>query len=170
MSRVRRLVVSVLALAMTATACGGGEVSSTTTDAVTPTSETSSTSSGADTTTSTPGTSSSTTSPSGPVGPPWIEGLPPLALLTPTSGAGERPVLEWEEVPGADRYEVFLFLDDGTAYWSWTGAETSVIVGGVELPDSAPGPRVAEGTSWAVLAVDADGLPVAVSERRPIAP
>jgi hypothetical protein len=38
------------------------------------------------------------------------------------------------------------------------------------MPPDASGPRVAEGTSWAVVARDAAGGIVAVSEQRPIEP
>ena len=94
-----------------------------------------------------------------------------VVLKTPSSGGGSRPLLEWEPVTGADHYGVYLYAPGGDIYWAWTGRETSIHVGGEpQLREGAPGPRVAEGMSWAVIAYDADLLPTAVSELRPIAP
>jgi hypothetical protein len=94
-----------------------------------------------------------------------------IVLRTPTSGGGERPLLEWERSAGAEHYVVFLYAPSGEAYWVWSGDDTSVHVGGEpQLGPGSPGPNVVEGMSWAVIAYDADMVPVAVSERRPIAP
>jgi hypothetical protein len=105
-------------------------------------------------------------------GPALFEGLDgDIILKTPTSGGGERPLLEWEPFAGADHYAVFLYAPSGEAYWVWSGDATSVHVGGEPLlAEGSPGPNVAEGMSWAVIAYDAAMVPVAVSERRPIAP
>jgi hypothetical protein len=94
-----------------------------------------------------------------------------VTLLTAVSGGSIRPTLEWEPVTGADHYVAFLYAPDGRVYWSWAGGATAVPVGGEpRLRDDAPGPSVIEGMSWAVIAYDADLLPIAVSELRPIAP
>lgn len=93
-----------------------------------------------------------------------------IVQTTPVSGGGDRPVLAWEEFDGAADYLVVVHDPDDQPYWAWTTADTQVRVGLTERPDTAPGPRVAEGTSWVVIARDAEGVPLASSPRRPIAP
>ena len=66
---------------------------------------------------------------------------------------------------------MFLYAPSGEVYWSWAGTATQVHVGGEpQLHEGASGPSVIEGMSWAVIAYDADLLPIAVSEQRPISP
>lgn len=94
-----------------------------------------------------------------------------VTLLTETADGGHRPLLEWEPVADADHYSAYLYAPSGEVYWAWTGRDTSVPVGGApRIDDGAPGPSVTDGMTWAVLAHDAAGLPLAVSEQRPIAP
>lgn len=94
-----------------------------------------------------------------------------MTLLTPSSGGGLRPLLEWESVSGADHYGAYVYAPDGSIYWAWTGRATQVHVGGEpRLEDRAPGPSVIDGMSWAVIAYDAEMLPIAVSGRQPIGP
>lgn len=94
-----------------------------------------------------------------------------VTLLTETSGGGLRPLLEWEPVDEADHYAAYLYAPNGDVYWAWTGHGTSVHVGGEpQLRDGASGPSVVEEMTWAVMAHDGDGLPLAVSQQRPIAP
>jgi len=152
----RDIGLLVAAVALVFAGCGGGDGSTT---------------SGASTTL--PGGSVATTAPEADQpGPPMFEGLDGgIVLRTPTSGGGERPLLEWEPSAGAEHYVVFLYAPSGEAYWVWSGDDTSVHVGGEpQLGPGSPGPNVVEGMSWAVIAYDADMVPVAVSERRPIAP
>lgn len=100
-----------------------------------------------------------------------LEHLEGIALLTPTTGGGTRPVLEWEGVEEADRYGVYLYDPEGKLFWSWQGRETSIPVGGrPRLVEDALGPRVAEGMTWIVIAFDADQMPVAAGGPRAIAP
>jgi hypothetical protein len=103
------------------------------------------------------------------VGEQLIAGLPQIVQLTPLAGGGPRPSLDWEPVEGAIRYDVTLYAPDGIGYWAWHGPETSVVVGELATPDQS-GPRVSPGMSWALLAFDADGLPIASSALRPIDP
>jgi hypothetical protein len=94
-----------------------------------------------------------------------------VVLLTPISGGGTRPLLEWEPIPDADHYGAYVYAPDGSIYWAWTGRQTSVHVGGEpQLREGAAGPSVVDGMSWAVIAYDAELLPMAVSELRPISP
>jgi hypothetical protein len=101
----------------------------------------------------------------------FFEMLPGVVQTSEGSGAGVRPLLEWEPVEDADHYAVVLYAPDGDAYWAWFGADTAVHVGGEPaLRDEAPGPSVVEGMSWLVIAYDVGGDPVAISAARPIAP
>lgn len=93
-----------------------------------------------------------------------------VVQTTPVSGGGDRPVLAWEAVDGAGDYVVMVHTSDDAPYWSWATTETQVRVGLTDRPDTAPGPRVGEGMTWVVVARDGDGLPIATSPRRPIAP
>ncbi len=99
-----------------------------------------------------------------------MSGLAAVQLQTPSSGGGPRPTLVWSGVPGADVYFVTLFTPSGTAYWAWQGSATSVELGDGSgpLPANAPGPKVADGMSWQVLAYASDGSLLAASERTPI--
>ena len=162
----RRLVLVSLALMLSGAACGDDTATTSveTTDATTTTAS--------DSTTSQPeATTTTATAPAG-MGEPLFDGLDAsVTLLTASSGGGGRPLLEWEAVPGADLYVVFLYAPSGEVYWVWSGASTSVHVGGEpQLAEGSAGPSVAAGMSWAVVAHDADQLPIAVSELRPIDP
>lgn len=106
-------------------------------------------------------------------GPPYIGGidLPVVQLLTAPDGVGERPLLEWNAVEGAARYDVLVLDSDGTTYWAWSTTDTSVFVGGIEITNlNAPGPRIQPGMTWVVLGFDETGLLMAQSARRPISP
>lgn len=105
------------------------------------------------------------------VGEPAITGANPVELITPTSGGGERPLLEWAPVDGAVVYIVSVFAETGEPYWSAVTTESRTYVGGSEqIPEGRTGPNVSEGYTWIVYADDADGNLVAVSPRRAIAP
>lgn len=102
----------------------------------------------------------------------FVPGLSDAVMVqtTPVSGGGERPMLAWDAVDGARDYVVMVHTDADAPYWSWATSETQVRLGLTDRPDTAPGPRVAEGMTWVVVARDGDGLPIATSPRRPIAP
>lgn len=99
-----------------------------------------------------------------------VDALGAMTLTTPESGGGERPVLAWEPVDGADHYAVVVLDPDGQPYWGWRTADTVVRVGVGDRAEGVPGPRVADGMTWSVVAHGADGIPVAASARRPIEP
>lgn len=103
---------------------------------------------------------------------PFAEGLglPAIYVQPVGSGAGERPELSWDAVDDAARYTVTVFGPDDAPYWAWEGTQPAVRVGGADLPDAAAGPALSEGMSWVVVAHDADGAPIALSERWPISP
>ncbi len=91
-----------------------------------------------------------------PTDPPLIEGADPIELLTPPPAADTQPELTWGPIDGAATYRVVILDADGAPYWSWSGAETAVFLGGGESSDGA-GPSVAAGFTWTVTAFDADG-------------
>ncbi len=100
-----------------------------------------------------------------PFGDGW--GLPAVVQLTPIAGGGPRPLLEWEPVAGAAGYVVWVYDPDGATYWTWMGPDTATHLGGaVQLAEDRPGPRIVDGMSWVVGAVDDDLEFLAVSERR----
>lgn len=78
------------------------------------------------------------------------------------AGEDGRPELSWDAVDGAVRYAVVVRDLDGEAYWAWETSDTSVRVGFSDRPADAPGPRVADGMTWSVVAYDDDGLPIAI--------
>lgn len=100
-------------------------------------------------------------------------GLAPLLLVAPaTTGAGGRPEFSWQPVPGAAAYLLSVVTEAGQPLWSWTGTETSVILGGWPSPPPpvAPGPLITAAGHWFVVASDAAGVPIANSVLRPISP
>ncbi len=177
-----RAVALVVAMAATLAACApaanqdNGETAPDTT--ITADAAASSTTVTSDTT---PATATETAPPttqtpppdSGPAGPLFVDGtaLSTILLQAPTTGAGSRPLLQWEAVAGVDTYMVFVFDPDGAPYWSWATTDTEVVVGGVDSDDPIlPGPRIWTELTWTVIGVDDAGVPVAQSELRPIAP
>jgi hypothetical protein len=150
------LVIGVLA------GCGGDDATPTTTTAP---------GTAATTTSAAIGTTTTTAGEVDEVDLPGRLGLPEITLLTPTSGGGTRPILEWEAVDGAAGYEVALNGPGGGIYWAGWATGTSIPVGGEPLVDPAySGPSVSAGMTWSVAAYDADGYLVAISNMRPISP
>lgn len=104
-----------------------------------------------------------------PFGETW--GLPDVVQITPLAGGGPRPLFEWEPTEGADGYMLWVYSPDGRPYWSWLGPDTNTYLGGaIQLADDRPGPRVIDGMTWVVAAVDNDLEYLAVSEQRWIGP
>jgi hypothetical protein len=100
-----------------------------------------------------------------------VEGFNGLELFTAASGGGTRPLLEWSNVEGADTYSVVVYDPEGTPYWQALTDETSIYVGGsIQLLEDRPGPRISVGSSWSVVALDGDQLPLAISGIASIGP
>ena len=95
-----------------------------------------------------------------------------IALLTPETGVGPSPRFEWNAVPGAARYLLFVFDTNGQMFWGWDGTATSVYLGGLDNPPTpgTMGPVLDAPMTWAVIAYDAAGKLIASSPTRPIAP
>lgn len=96
--------------------------------------------------------------------------VPEIDQLTPTTGVGRRPLIEWSGIDNAHAYELTVFGAGGTIYWSAVGPETSIYLGGAPASDQSPGPQIQDGMSWAVVALDVDGNVIAQSRVRPINP
>lgn len=96
--------------------------------------------------------------------------VPEIEQLTPTTGVGGRPLIEWGSFEDAHAYELTVFGAGGTIYWSAVGPETSIYLGGAPASDQSPGPQIQEGMTWAVVGLDADGKVIAQSRIRPINP
>ncbi len=105
-----------------------------------------------------------------PAASPMLAGLPLIELLTPSSGGGVRPLLQWSPT-GAPIYGVYIYAPGGSLYWAWRGRETEVFVGGaIRIEPEHPGPSITEGMTWAVVAYDENLLPLASSAVVPIGP
>jgi hypothetical protein len=173
MSRTLLILAAAGALVL-ATACGGGDDTATTSDTVVVVEAAGDDDTATPAVTDEADASNADTADPEPAPeplPPVIDGLDPIVLLTPASGGGERPLLEWEPVPGAEWYMVVVYDAAGTAIWSTITEATSIYVGGRQpIPDANSGPRVTDGSTWSVYADDVDGLVIAASGRAPIAP
>lgn len=110
-----------------------------------------------DSATPTPASSPSTAAPE----------FPPVETMA--TDPGPRPLLEWAAVDGADEYHVSVFASSGDAYWSWSGTQTQVHVGGVADPE-AVGPHVFEDMTWVVVAATEDGSILAMSPPATLTP
>jgi len=112
-------------------------------------------------------TTTTTTTTTGPA----ISGVDPIEQLTPQSGGGSRPLLEWLPAGNAASYFVVVYDENADPYWSTLTSEPRVYVGGIaQIPEGRDGPAVAAGYSWVVYADDIEGNLIAASGVRPIAP
>ena len=92
-----------------------------------------------------------------------FEDIQHMTLLTPSEGGGERPLLSWQRVEGAEFYRVVLFNDQGIPYWAWQGEDTGIYVGGLTEPppSNSIGPIVTLCMTWITTAYNAEGVPIA---------
>jgi hypothetical protein len=99
-------------------------------------------------------------------------GVANLNLLTDIENAGNQPLLQWEAMSGAERYQLIVFDEAGEPYWAWEGTKTQIYMGGTQEqpPADSSGPSINSGYTWAVVAYDADGKLLATSEVRSISP
>lgn len=105
---------------------------------------------------------------------PFVKGpgIASLKLLTGQSGVGEKPLLRWEAVSGANFYQLVVFDEAGKPYWAWEGKATQIYLGGTQEqpPADSSGPVIGSGYSWIVIAYNAEHRAIASSEKRPISP
>lgn len=96
----------------------------------------------------------------------------PIEQLTPEQGAGAYPIFEWAAVPDTAYYLLFVFDTNGIMYWAWEGTATSIYLGGLDQPPvpGSMGPVLDAPMTWAVVAFDSAGNPIASSAERPISP
>lgn len=171
----------VVVLLLLAAGCSGGGTDSGPTDDVVDevadsTSVESSTASAgndADNSTEAPsGDESSDDAPAAPVGLPLIDDLPVIDVLgPPESGAGDVPLFEWSAVDGAADYRLAVVGPAGPQ-WAWVGDTTEIYFGGlsIERPPGLPGLELADDSCWSVVARDAHGGAIAVSQFLPVSP
>ena len=106
-------------------------------------------------------------------GEPIELGLGSVLLIGPAlTGAGDRPEFSWDPVAGAATYALAVLTVADEPLWAWEGVSTAVILGGwpaTPIP-AAPGPLLIADAKWFVVAFDAQGVPIANSVMRPVAP
>jgi hypothetical protein len=99
-------------------------------------------------------------------------GVGTMKQLTDTERVGVKPLLAWEAVSNANRYQLIVYDETGEPYWAWEGPQTQIYMGGTDTqpPDDSSGPSVDRGYTWAVVAYSSDDRIIAASEVRPISP
>lgn len=97
--------------------------------------------------------------------PDAISQLPGVSPLDATIGGTDatRPTFTWTPPANATSYQLLVQSADGVPLWAWTGAETSVVLGGVERPADVEGPTLTGPSRVRVYAFDAAFMVVAVS-------
>lgn len=118
-----------------------------------------------------PGEGATPTAAGSPLAAPGLETAVELTS-PPTEGAGEVPAFGWTAVAGASAYRLVVLGSDGGPIWAWEGTETTVNLGGLpgDRPVGEAGPVIEAGSSWTVVALDAEGHVVAASPVRPVSP
>lgn len=177
--KMRRTTFAFLAAALVVAGCAGDSDESTDSELTVPTeASTAATEAPTDDATAapdatTPADTTAATDPPNteapaPTAPPLVESAEAFGLLTEPVEVGSQPELVWEAVDGAARYRVVILDGEGLPYWSWSGPETSVFLGGGQSSDGV-GPSVGAGFTWSVVALDADDVFVAASALAPLA-
>ncbi len=78
-------------------------------------------------------------------------------------------MLAWTPVEGAAAYRLVALTSDGTPYWAWLGEATEVRFGGA-VDTGGHTAVVFEPMTWRVVALDAEGTPLAASEQAELSP
>lgn len=167
--RLRSLtpIVTVLTLTSLAASCGGDGDSNAGPTSLPPSDITSTAPSA---TTATTDADSVTTTSSAATIPETTERPSLYAGIEVTEAEpGSNPLLTWAPVDGATLYRVAVLDPDGDAYWAWSGADTSVFLGG-NVQATTVGARVFGEMTWRVAAFDAEGNPLAISEPSALTP
>jgi hypothetical protein len=90
--------------------------------------------------------------------------------LHPAGEGGPHPTLSWDPVTDAATYWLFLRDGSGVIYWAWSGADTSVRVGGGSSTDLNQTAALHEEMSWSVFAFDDTGTLLALSDVAEVSP
>lgn len=163
-------VVSCVFLAITVfvVGCSSGEGGSVTT--ATPASDVTETTHSAPDATSTSPTSIPADA-GDPVAPRELAEVVDIGVVTLEAvDSGPHPVLGWEPVQGAALYWLMISDSDGEPYWAWTGAHTTVRIGGGDSTELNQTAAIHEDMTWRVAAFDETGTLVALSETGALAP
>ena len=89
-------------------------------------------------------------------------GVEPVTVEV-TGDDATRPILSWTRPTSATAFQLVVQTTDGTPMWAWTGATTSVVLGGEARAANVEGPSLATGSRVRVYAFDAAGALVGVS-------
>lgn len=90
--------------------------------------------------------------------------------LDPADEGGSHPTLSWQPVDGADSYWLVVHDADRRPYWSWTGSVTTVRFGGGDRAETNQTAALHDTMTWSVIALDAEGNPIALSDEAPLTP
>lgn len=117
-----------------------------------------------------PSDTSTTAAPSTTIAPDVLQSRPGTAAITVdvTGDDPARPTMSWAPVDGAVSYELAVHDAGGNPVWAWTGADTSVVLGGVERAADAEGPTLDGAGTVRVYALDAGNALVGVSAWTPV--
>ncbi|MCU1399983.1 MAG: hypothetical protein JWN62_3092 [Acidimicrobiales bacterium] len=120
--------------------------------------------------TTVPATTPATEAPTTTAPPDKLQQLPGIAALDVTVGGTDpaRPTFAWTAPAGAATYELVVQTADGTPVWGWTGADISVVLGGIDRAAEVEGPTLAGPSRVRVYALDAGDALVAISAWTPL--
>jgi len=110
-------------------------------------------------------TSAVTTSSTEPI--PILDDIALIQLTGPDTVGDVAPEFSWTPVVGATSYRLVV-LTNGEPSWAWQGETTSTRLGGLtaDAGPAFPAPELTDGSTWSVVALDADGGVLAASELR----
>ncbi len=99
-----------------------------------------------------------------------MDGATGTVILQPADEGGSHPTLTWSPLEGASTYWLVLRDGSGRVAWAWSGDDTSVRVGGGDTDDLNQTATAYEEMTWSVLAFDAAGELIGLSDRQRVAP
>jgi len=97
--------------------------------------------------------------------PDALSQLPGVSAVDVAVGGTDvtRPTFTWAPAANAASYQLVVQTADGVPLWAWTGAQTSVVLGGTERAADVEGPTLVGASRVRVYALDAAFTVVAVS-------
>jgi hypothetical protein len=169
-----RRLVAVVSIGMVVTSCGGSDEPAATTASAADVATTSRTA-GATTTDGPAATAPTTPTATVANGSTSLRDLRgDLSIgsveLQPADEGGPHPTLAWDPVDDAATYWLVVRDGSGDAYWAWTGADTSVRLGGGDRAGLNQTAALHEPMTWSVTAIDGSGNVIAFSDVATVAP